>query len=251
MKAGTEDISDQLVQRLAERRASVRRLRIRMVLAITAALVLLGGGAYVLLFSPVLALRAEEITVRGGGDLVDADEVAELALGHVDEPLARLDTSALAQEVGELIGVLEAQVSRDWPHGLAIVITPREPVAGVETDEGYLVLDAEAVELDRTDEPPDHLPVVDVPLDTDASAAALQAVVTVLGDLPAELFDQVDSASASSEDQVELILDDGVLVVWGSAEENELKASVLQTLLQVPAAVYDVSAPRNPITRES
>jgi cell division protein FtsQ len=47
---------------------------------------------------------------------------------------------------------------------------------------------------------------------------------------------------------VRLELLDGAQVVWGSASDNELKAAVLATLLQVGASTYDVSTPETPIT---
>ena len=40
-------------------------------------------------------------------------------------------------------------------------------------------------------------------------------------------------------------------MVWGSADESETKAEVLETLLAtVQAQVYDVSAPDSPTTRQ-
>jgi len=251
VRTGSRPVSDQFVERLAERRSAIRRVRLRTVAVVALVLALVAGGVYVVFYSPVLAVDEEQIEVTGAGDLVDAQEVHELAAAHTGEPLARVDTGALTEQIGALVGVLEVHVRRDWPRGLEVVITPREPVAGVPADEGYLILDDQAVELATQDEPPQELPVVDVPLDSEGSAAALQAVVAVLGDLPADLFTEVAVASAASADQVEFELAGGQQVIWGSAEESELKAEVLQTLLQVPAAVYDVSAPRNPITRES
>ena len=41
---------------------------------------------------------------------------------------------------------------------------------------------------------------------------------------------------------------DGATVKWGDATESDLKAAVLQTLRQVGASTYDVSAPRSPVT---
>jgi cell division protein FtsQ len=39
-------------------------------------------------------------------------------------------------------------------------------------------------------------------------------------------------------------------VLWGSAEQGELKAQVLAALLQRRAGVYDVSAPELPTTQQ-
>jgi cell division protein FtsQ len=48
------------------------------------------------------------------------------------------------------------------------------------------------------------------------------------------------------------VLRDGRQVLWGSAEQSELKARVLPELLAAQRAqVYDVSVPESPITRPS
>lgn len=242
-------VSTQLGARLAERRRALRRMRWRTIAIGTAAVIAVAAVVYLVLFSPVLALRSDEVQITGTGEFVDAGTVEGMVGAHAGEPLARLDASGLGEQVESLTGVLSADVGRQWPNGLQVAITPREPIATVADDEGYLVLDADAVQLDVTDEPREDLPLVQVEVGTESAADALAAVVTVLGELPPELFELVTSAGAASADQVELELTDGSVVIWGSAEENELKAAVLDTLRQVPADIYDVSAPRNPTTR--
>jgi cell division protein FtsQ len=65
----------------------------------------------------------------------------------------------------------------------------------------------------------------------------------------------MSTASAASVDAVELKLVDGKTVVWGNAEDRELKAKALEALLKMPAdpkvpvSVYDVSVPRHPFTK--
>src|SRR5699024_5653343 len=144
-------------------------------------------------------------------------------------------TSGLVDQLQEIVGVHEAQVQRDWPHGLQITIVPRVPVAAVADDEQFVVLDGEGVELDRSQEEPEDLPLVDVPLGEEDTAASLTAVLEVLGALPDELLTEVAAASAPSPNQVRLELPDGVEVFWGSSAENERKVQVLQTLRQGPA----------------
>lgn len=241
-------VSAQFGERLAERRAAVRRLRWRTMALVATAVLLLAGCGYLLLFSPLLALRSSEIEVHGTNRIVAQDEVLSVAAEAEDTPLARLDTSGLVDQLQEIVGVQEAQVQRDWPHGLQITIVPRVPVAAVADDEQFVVLDGEGVELDRTQEEPEDLPLVDVPLGEEDTAASLTAVLEVLGALPEDLLAEVAAASAPSPNQVQLELPDGVEVFWGGSAENELKVQVLQTLRQVQATGYDVSAPRAPIT---
>ena len=50
-------------------------------------------------------------------------------------------------------------------------------------------------------------------------------------------------------DRISLVLRDGRVVVWGSAEQSEDKAAVLAALLRArDAQRYDVSVPGQPVT---
>ena len=53
-----------------------------------------------------------------------------------------------------------------------------------------------------------------------------------------------------SVDRITLTLTEGRTLVWGSAEESELKSQVAAALFaSTEAEVYDVSAPRHPTTK--
>jgi cell division protein FtsQ len=149
--------------------------------------------------------------------------------------------------------VRSATVSRKWPDGVRIDVTPRVAIAAVPGKGGaYVFVDAEGVAVGQPSTEPGALPVVDVVVGPD-SARALDAVVSVLGALPTELGQRVRSAGALTEDTVELTLGDGTKVVWGSASETALKAQVVLTMLDSAAfagAVIDVSAPTLPVTHD-
>jgi cell division protein FtsQ len=70
----------------------------------------------------------------------------------------------------------------------------------------------------------------------------------VLQSLPPDLRDRVVSLSATTRDDVDLILRSGDEVRWGSADQAEMKAEVLRVLLKRKADMYDVSAPELPTT---
>lgn len=242
-------VSTAFSARLAERTAARRHLT-RMRLAVLAAVVaVVGVLAYLVLFSPVLALEPGASRIEGTGTVVDPEAVAALVAAHEGTPLARVDVSVLEDRIGALNGVKAVAVSRSWPHGLDVAITSREPVAVVPRDEGgFALLDPEGVQVGVADRAPDGLPVVDVPVG-EPGAAALTAVLSVLGSLPPELLAQVSDAGATSADTVRFALSDGARVQWGSADSTALKLRVLEVLRQRPASVYDVSAPTMPVTR--
>lgn len=251
-------VSTRSVQRFAER-ARARRTLARRQIALTAAAVLVVGAlAWLLLWSPVLALRPADVTVAGAGTVVAVDQVRAVVAKDSGVPLPRLGTVALRDRLLQVPGVREARVTRDWPHGLTVQLVAREPVAAVPEKQapagaakpGFALLDEEGVQVGRADAAPAGLPVVDVPAD---DARTLQAVLGVLRQLPPALLAEVAGVAAQTQDTVTMHLRDGVEVDWGSSQETALKVAVLTALRASPTAkgahVYDVSAPRLPITR--
>jgi len=239
-------------ERFAERAQMRRRLSRRRVWGAVGAAVVAAVVGWLLLWSPVLALDVAEVDVEGQGSVVDPAAVLAVVQPKDGTPLPRLDTVELRRAILDVPGVRAAEVVRVWPHGLRVTVVSREPVAAVPAEEGFVLLDVEGVQVGRAGEPPVGLPVISVPVD-DEDARAMTAVLTVLQQLPPELAVQVASASAGSQDTVRLVLTDGAKVEWGSADQNALKARVVQTLRNAEAsrgaAVFDVSAPTTPITR--
>ena len=240
--------------RFAERTARHRRLLRDRTLLVGGGAVVVIGLAWLLLVSPVLGLRSDDVRVviQGPGTTVDVNAVRDVVAERVGTPLPRLDTVALRRTVLEVPGVRAVTIARAWPHGLDLQVVARDPVAAVPADGGGLVLvDQDGIQVGRTDAPPPGLPVVSVPLDGDPRA--MTAVLVVLRQLPADLAAQVAGVAATNRDAVVLTLRDGVVVEWGSSEQSALKAKVLATLRAAPTSagvkVYDVSAPTLPITR--
>jgi cell division protein FtsQ len=240
-------------ERFAERARARRNLARRQVLLTAGGVLGVGGLAWLLLVSPVLALDPTKVEVTGAGTVVAVDQVLAVVAERAGTPLPRLDTVGLRDAVLDVPGVREARVVREWPDGLAVQLVSREPVAAVpETGggAGFALLDEEGVQVGRADAPPDGLPAVDVPVGDERT---LTAVLRVLEQLPPDLLGQVQSVAARTQDTVTMQLRDGPQVDWGSADETPLKVAVLGALRAAPeaagASVLDVSAPRMPITR--
>lgn len=238
-----------LAERRDERRAAHRRVTRRRVLIAAGVGTLLLGLAALVLASPVLALRAESVAISVSGPAVDPAAVSAVVDPAIGTPLARLDVAGMTRAVGQLPGVREVTVDRDWPNGLTVDVVARYPVAAVPRDGRIALLDSDGVQVGGSvDEPPEGLPVVAVPPGAQAPES-LRAVLTVLGALPSSLLTDVAEAGASSPDAVWFAVTGGSRVEWGNTEAPELKTRVLEVLRQRPAAVYDVSAPMMPVTR--
>jgi cell division protein FtsQ len=205
-----------------------------------------GGVAWLLGWSSVLAV--DDVTVRGVGEDLRTDvvEIAEVPMGV---PLLRVDTDGVAARVRELPEVGDVSIRRSWPNTLTIDITPREAAAVVRDGRSWWSVDESGVLFARADKPPDGVPVLVAPTDEAATLARVTGVAVVT-DLPPELDDLVESVEAESPANVRLVLNDGTIVVWGTADRSTDKTRALLTLMELhaedPPSMYDVSAPDTP-----
>jgi cell division protein FtsQ len=194
---------------------------------------------WVLLVSTWLAVA--EVTVAGTSRLTP-EQVAAAAAVRDGVPLARLDADAVEARVRALPPVADVEVVRSWPSTLHLEVVERQPVAAHAGPEGIRLLDATGVAFAPVAEVPDGMVriEVDTPLAGDPATTAALAVATAL---PTELREQVASVTATSATAVELRLEDGRTVVWGSPADSVTKAAAVRALLPMEGTVFDVSAP--------
>lgn len=205
--------------------------------------ILLAVAAYLVWFSPVLA--ASTITVTGNKVLSKTEVVAATQVAP-GTPLARLDAAAIADRVAGLPAVAQVTVSRDWPDRLRVEITERVPHLSIPAGGGYLVADESGVVFQAVkDQPSGLVRVVADPNDQ----AVLADVGAVFSALDPRQRTQVNRLEAPSRDGIVLRLRDGAKVIWGSADQSDLKSQVLATLLPLGGDVFDVSAPGFPARR--
>ena len=141
------------------------------------------------------------------------------------------------------------------PDTLRIHITERAPVGSVKVGEIYELVDPAGIVLQQSAERIAGVPILEVP-GGDLTGLAFSSMVAVLLALPPETLAQVDSVTASTQDDVALVLTGvGQGVTWGSADDSVRKASLLKALIGLTdpsqPGVFDVSAPGNGIFRAS
>lgn len=225
-------------RRFARRRRRQRLFTWRHVLVVLALLALASGLVWLVFFSSHLAVK--KVTVQGTSYLRPSTvkEAADLPTG---EPLATVDLARAKDLVSALRAVREVDVTRQWPSTIRITVTEREPVAVVQTGELIRGMDDEGVLFRDYAKRPGNLPLVQAAADADEKALAEAAEVA--GALPADLNRRVTVLNVDSVDAISLQLRNGKQILWGSADDSELKAKVLVALLKEPGRVYDVSAP--------
>ena len=226
------------------KRSRRRRITWMVVVGSLVALVaVVGIGAY----SPLMALR--DVRIEGAQRIPAADVQAAFD-GVLGTPLPLIDS---AEVHAALAGfpLIETYSTETIPPGTLVVrIVERTPVGVIDTGSGLELVDAAGVVIDRPDAVPEGQPMIEV--DGGIADEGFRAVAAVVRSLPADVRSQLVRATAATADDVRLELAGGASVVWGSAEDSALKATVLATLMRAapPDTVsqYDVSAPSSPVT---
>lgn len=208
--------------------------------------VLAAGIGWLVFVSSVLGVHAVRVE---GVETIGADRVRDQAGLSEGEPLATLDTDGVVERIERLPRVADASVHRDWPRGVRLEVRERSTVAVVADGDAFRGVDTEGVDFRAYRSRPDGVPVITM---RDRGGAdrerALREAARVLGALDAAVADRVRRVRVASADSIDLLLGNGDRVRWGSADESERKSEVLRALLEVPASVYDVTAPEHPST---
>ena len=249
-------------ERPRKERAPLTRAR---KLLYTASVLAIIAVLYVVLvfFSPLLA--TQKITVRGAS-LLETTQVEQKLEPLRGVPLTRIDEKKVRELIGQDNVIRSVQVESRPPHELVVTLKERTAVAVVKQGDTYHTVDSDGVSLlESATQPDTSVPLVRFSGDDPQASAEFRTISTALSAMPSELLAQVKEAGATSTSSITLTLRDNTTVQWGTAEESELKAKVLLSLRQAIAkraqeeksseaqtqkvTVYDVSAPRVPVTR--
>ncbi|MCQ2001244.1 cell division protein FtsQ/DivIB [Arthrobacter zhaoxinii] len=204
-----------------------------------------------LYFSPMLALKTVEVEGTSLLPRAQAEAALEPLKGQTLPTISDADVEDLLKDRPEIEKV---EVAAQPPSTLVVKVTERIPVAVLQEGGGHVLIDEEGRRLAAA---PDRA-AVPLPLIAGGgeavNAKVFPSITAVLAALPPEVLARLENASAQTVDSVELKLNSGQTVFWGSADANEAKARVLEALLKMepsdpPVQVYDVSTPERPVTR--
>ena len=232
-------------RRFARRQWARRWLSLRYVLAFVLVVGVLATSVWLVFFSATLQVKRVEVV---GNDLLSDGRVREIADIPLGEQLALVDLARADARVGSLAEVKSVDVTRTWPDAVRIQVVERTAVAVVELAGRLRGLDADGVVFRDDKTAPKGMPRVRP--GSSAGTDALKEAATVVSALPEDLAARVDHVEVATVDQITLVMRDQRQVLWGSAEQSELKAEVVDRLLAAQkATVYDVSVPGNPTVR--
>lgn len=249
-------------ERPRKERAPLTRAR-KLLYTVSALAIIAVLYVVLVFFSPLLA--TQKITVRGTS-LLETTQVEQKLEPLRGVPLTRIDEKKVRELIGQDNVIRSVQVESRPPHELVVTLKERTAVAVVKQGDTYHTVDSDGVSLlESATQPDTSVPLVRFSGDDPKTSVEFRTISTALSAMPSELLAQVKEASATSTSSITLTLRDNTTVQWGTAEESELKAKVLLSLRQAIAkraqeesssgaqtqkvTVYDVSAPRVPVTR--
>ena len=209
----------------------------RLVIALT--LIVFALAAYALGWSNLLTVSSVEM--KGTGTFLSTTI-------KPGERLARIEPRAVAKEYEKLDWVQRAEVSRSWINGkITITITERLPIA-IFNDRA---IDKDGVSFAITNQSTKGLPRIQAPsIDSAITAAAFFSA------LPQEIASSVQLVKVGNGEMYTLQMQATghvIEVVWGSSQDNALKATVYKALIaraeNSKIHQLDLSAPHAPIAK--
>lgn len=241
--------------RVRRERAEVRRFTAARRRQLRTALLAVGGLAVALavlvglVWSPLMSVR--EVRVEGA-ERLGAAAVQQALADSMGQPIATVTEEGVAERLRSIPQIESFRVDIVPPSTVIVRIVEREPAAIVPGEAGEAVIDAAGVVLGGVDESTAALPRLDgVAVGTEEFDAA----ATVLVSVPRSVLEATATIAAPTPSDIRLSLHSGQTVLWGGADESQLKADVLAALLETQdpavAVVLDVSAPETPVVRGS
>lgn len=239
--------------RRAEVRAARRRARLRRTLLVLLALGVAAGGV-ALERSAVLAVARVDVV---GLERLDRDAVLAAADVPLGTPILRVRTGRVATAVAALPLVRRAEVDRVGPTALRVAVEERRPVLVASGRGRAVLLDRDGVAVAPGSEAGLPTVVLAAPppevgrsaVDDAALANAHRAWVGLSGPLRARVVRLI----APDAERLELVLDSGVRVRFGRAEDLAAKVRALGAVLADTAGsgvtVIDVRVPAVPTVR--
>jgi cell division protein FtsQ len=239
--------------RFEDRRKAVRRQSSRtkrVVVTVVAVLSLLAAGAWPLLHSGLFSARVLRVV---GAEHTGAPAVLRAAglAGH--PPMIDVHAGAAAAAIDALPWVKSASVALQWPDGVTVRIVERQPVAVLSDGSASAEVDRTGRVLAVVDAPPPGLVRLQTTATPGPPGSTLhtgRAALLVAAAVPVALDPLVTTVAAAPNGGVDLALEGGVGVLFGTPTQMPAKFEDIASLVAgahlAPGSVVDVSVPAFP-----
>ena len=225
----------------------VLRRRVAIVLILLAAL----AAAYHFWFRDSSFVAVEAVRVSGAEERPEL--ASQLESAALEQTTLHVDEQALAAVVADDPAVRGVSATPDFPHRLTIEVDLRDPIAYVPA--AGVVVAGDGVVLDRADDRPEDIAVIDVEDATIGGGESVEGnaltVAKTLAPAPAPLLEEVREARMDAEYGVVVTLGEGIDLRFGDRDDGDLKwraaAAVLADPKLTTATYIDLSVPDRPV----
>jgi cell division protein FtsQ len=179
-----------------------------------------------------------------------AKEVIKLSGIKIGQPIARVNASSVKRKLLTLPQILDVKVNRKLPSSVLIELKMRKvEIAVTASGGGFLIGDASGVTFAKVNKVPRGVPIIK----TSTSKLLLSQTLLIFQSLPTKIQNRVISIDAKTRDSITFNLTQGVEIIWGGSQEQDLKIEVLNALLADPnnnkVKNFDISSPLAPTVR--
>lgn len=223
---------------LARKRRAKRNKRI---LTFSVLLVIAFLGVYAFYFSSWLTVKKISVV---GNSIATAAQIQTSAQIEIGTPLAKINSDEINQNLAIISSVDHVEVRRAWPSEIILVVSERKAIATIKKHNYWVFVDAHGVTYGKTFNQPKELMVIN------SGKSGLAEAARIYSEVPNWLNQQIVSVTASSRDDVRLLLSRNRTVIVGDYSRLNRKFAVLKVLLTQKARIFDVSAPDVPVTRK-
>jgi cell division protein FtsQ len=221
-----------------------QRSRRPLIIAGAGVVSVIAVGLYAAGWTSVMGVNSIEVY---GNEVTSAEQLIETAGIAEGTPMMRVDVRVATSRLADLPQLASVDVSRAWPRTVVLSVSERQAVAVQKAQDGWDLVDSNAVPFVVSPQKPKDLPVLERSDDEMTNTAMLQA----LSGMSEQIRAKVATISALSPSSIRLTLRKSDAVVnWGSSEQSDYKSQVLAVLLSTDAGWYDVSNPDTPATAD-
>lgn len=246
-------------ERFKERKNAIIRFTLKRIIATLVVVAAVAATVWLLLFSPVFRLQANDIDISGSNEWVSEQTIASIASTQVNKSLFLVSSQEVIGQLNDIPGVTKAKVTKKFPHSLQITVRAQRPAAMLKTRDGnrMTAVDAKGRVLNAVAQVSiKGIPVIEVTdMRRSLNSRAVLEAVKIVSSLPESLRMRVTKVSAKTQDSVETELGDvRRTIVWGDSSQLELKKAIVAKIIDDPSKIgnrsrLDVSSPVRPILK--
>ncbi|MDR3128171.1 MAG: cell division protein FtsQ/DivIB [Bifidobacteriaceae bacterium] len=221
---------------------------ISLTLTILTVLILL----WIIFLSPVFALKKDNINIIGTGKYITKQAVLTSLKNYIGMPITVLGIDNIEKEVYLQNGVSAVEIERLWTNGLSVKITASKPIAYVQNNEQFLLLDklGKLVQINKTS----YSNFPKIILQSNNSQLTQPFMLSALADFSDSFRKDCLLISAKTFDSITTKLKSGQTIIWGSNENISQKETIVKKILanselMVGRKTIDISATYKPIIK--